>query len=390
MEFRTLKDGRVIPIANPTPSTTNSITRPLPQKPKNYQGYRNREAFTIPNYTCKTCGGTVFYYEHPNGAKVLFDQLGPPWPKHPCYQPKVTIPVTEALKTDNQAGQNWQPLLINRVVRIQSGGLRIEARIHRGKLRFELDAAQVKKLDIDEISCKETLAMAQIAPTDVTAKISLHSGVSRLDVVSTKIEWFSEPVDIVESHENEVTNSAGSLPDTANPFVKPLASLIKPLKDKLDSATKKEVQILRLNSQRSHQTPPKPKVLDLSSIRLEQISNEFFLVYGLNNEQETVFGLDIKSRQNRNVLSWLLTNPETITLQLQVKNNKKFFAMRHNGNFTGELELEPNVEAYRAKAQASVKPVTKEIKDAPVENPFRNTVLTGALLSEIKAKLRLK
>ncbi|WP_097010311.1 hypothetical protein [Pseudodesulfovibrio profundus] len=26
----------------------------------------------------------VFYYQSPNGGRVFFDELGPPWPKHPC------------------------------------------------------------------------------------------------------------------------------------------------------------------------------------------------------------------------------------------------------------------------------------------------------------------
>lgn len=32
---------------------------------------------------CPTCGNPVFFVRH-NGGSVWFDQLGPPWPKHPC------------------------------------------------------------------------------------------------------------------------------------------------------------------------------------------------------------------------------------------------------------------------------------------------------------------
>jgi len=40
--------------------------------------------FVKPNARCPVCGSPVFYYENVNGGKVYFDELGPPWPKHPC------------------------------------------------------------------------------------------------------------------------------------------------------------------------------------------------------------------------------------------------------------------------------------------------------------------
>jgi hypothetical protein len=36
-------------------------------------------AFVNPNARCPVCGEPVFYYR-----RVFFDELGPPWPKHPC------------------------------------------------------------------------------------------------------------------------------------------------------------------------------------------------------------------------------------------------------------------------------------------------------------------
>lgn len=37
-----------------------------------------------PNATCPICGARVFYWQNASGAKVWFDALGWPWPKHPC------------------------------------------------------------------------------------------------------------------------------------------------------------------------------------------------------------------------------------------------------------------------------------------------------------------
>lgn len=41
-------------------------------------------SFTIPNASCPVCGESVFYYCNSHGSSVFFDELGPPWPKHPC------------------------------------------------------------------------------------------------------------------------------------------------------------------------------------------------------------------------------------------------------------------------------------------------------------------
>lgn len=43
-------------------------------------------SFVNPTAHCPVCGEAVFYYESPSGGKVWFDELGPPWPKHPCME----------------------------------------------------------------------------------------------------------------------------------------------------------------------------------------------------------------------------------------------------------------------------------------------------------------
>lgn len=42
------------------------------------------ESYTIPNAICPVCGDSVFYYKNEHGSSVFFDELGPPWSKHPC------------------------------------------------------------------------------------------------------------------------------------------------------------------------------------------------------------------------------------------------------------------------------------------------------------------
>jgi hypothetical protein len=40
--------------------------------------------FVVPNAKCPECGESVFYYQNEYGSRVFFDELGWPWPKHPC------------------------------------------------------------------------------------------------------------------------------------------------------------------------------------------------------------------------------------------------------------------------------------------------------------------
>jgi hypothetical protein len=40
--------------------------------------------YTTPNAKCPVCGRAVFFFQSQEGGRVFFDELGPPWPKHPC------------------------------------------------------------------------------------------------------------------------------------------------------------------------------------------------------------------------------------------------------------------------------------------------------------------
>lgn len=46
--------------------------------------WRSADSFVNPNAQCPACGAPVYFYASPDGGRVFFDELGPPWPKHPC------------------------------------------------------------------------------------------------------------------------------------------------------------------------------------------------------------------------------------------------------------------------------------------------------------------
>lgn len=49
-----------------------------------YYAFTGYSSYTNPNARCPVCGVYVFFYQSPEGGRVFFDELGPPWPKHPC------------------------------------------------------------------------------------------------------------------------------------------------------------------------------------------------------------------------------------------------------------------------------------------------------------------
>lgn len=55
-----------------------------PWQPALKVDWSQAKSHTIPNARCPICSASVFFYRSPNGGSVFFDNLGPPWPKHPC------------------------------------------------------------------------------------------------------------------------------------------------------------------------------------------------------------------------------------------------------------------------------------------------------------------
>lgn len=68
------------------------------------------DSFTIPNARCPRCGASVFFYRSPYGGSVFFDELGPPWPKHPCMDndDPLRSAVQEVIGLKPLADTTWQ------------------------------------------------------------------------------------------------------------------------------------------------------------------------------------------------------------------------------------------------------------------------------------------
>ncbi|MBZ9864228.1 hypothetical protein LB515_02455 [Mesorhizobium sp. CA15] len=77
-------------------------------------------SLTVPNARCPVCGMSVFFYRNSHGSRVFFDDLGPPWPKHPCTDTstwrenrstQITAPAKKPKHRADWLGR-WLPFLI--------------------------------------------------------------------------------------------------------------------------------------------------------------------------------------------------------------------------------------------------------------------------------------
>lgn len=62
-----------------------------------------QQGFTNPNSKCPVCKCHVFFFSSPFGGRVFFDELGPPWTKHPCTdtgRPVTALPIKISLPSE--------------------------------------------------------------------------------------------------------------------------------------------------------------------------------------------------------------------------------------------------------------------------------------------------
>lgn len=178
---------RPIKVNKVTESPQSVVTVHSPyQVPKHQlsaKHYQAPKAFTIPNVTCQRCGAKVFYYEHPNGARVLFDQLGPPWPKHPCYEASQAKQEKAASAKPRWENAGWLPLFYERQVLLQSGrAIRLQAHTKSYQVTFDIPQTILRQRNIShgQINC----LLMQARMINGKVYIEIHDGVRPIKVVS--------------------------------------------------------------------------------------------------------------------------------------------------------------------------------------------------------------
>lgn len=81
---------------------------------------------TIPNAKCPVCGEPVFFYRSPSNGRVFFDELGPPWPKHPCtISPYKAITPNAPINSESIdislqyfVNSEWKPFLVEGLLKV--------------------------------------------------------------------------------------------------------------------------------------------------------------------------------------------------------------------------------------------------------------------------------
>lgn len=115
-----------------TPRTFSSAYWGVPPITHTYESYVN------PNARCPECHASVFFYQSPEGGRVFFDELGPPWPKHPCTDNSSIPKNIRNITTPNKQGDSartyawqvdgWDPYFIFLTERVDRSVLKIKGR----------------------------------------------------------------------------------------------------------------------------------------------------------------------------------------------------------------------------------------------------------------------
>lgn len=97
----------------------------------------SHESYVNPNACCPVCGAAVFFYLAPNGGRVFFDELGPPWPKHPCTD-QSSIPYPARNLTPQKGfkykwqKKKWSPFIISSLFNVDRATLKVTGEL-KGK-----------------------------------------------------------------------------------------------------------------------------------------------------------------------------------------------------------------------------------------------------------------
>jgi hypothetical protein len=188
--WRTLSGGRkvFIPNANPTTQVVTSRRSSLvPNIKLDPNIYKEESGFTTPNASCPICDANVYFYHHPNGARVFFDELGPPWPLHPCTD-NGSQPTKKGNKPKSWQKSGWNPLFIDKYVELVNGStIRVQASNQGGTFRFEVEKKQLKKNNI-LVDNLDTLLIQCLKSVSSKAKIQLHNGSSYIELYAERVK----------------------------------------------------------------------------------------------------------------------------------------------------------------------------------------------------------
>jgi len=123
-----------------TDGYSNEYLAPYPSTPeylwRGSQRHATYDSYVNPNARCPVCRAAVFFYQSPYGGRVFFDELGPPWPKHPCTDNSNSHKYVKAesislapLSTYRWQRDGWSPFICLGIRNDKTGRTEIKGRI---------------------------------------------------------------------------------------------------------------------------------------------------------------------------------------------------------------------------------------------------------------------
>lgn len=120
------------------------------------------DSYTNPNARCPYCSALVYFYKSPSGGSVYFDELGPPWPKHPCVDAGShslrTIRTRQSLVVPLWATAGWHPLQCESIETLKGAPDVVVLATSQGKDRKQLFARMPKA----PISCDSPILWRRV------------------------------------------------------------------------------------------------------------------------------------------------------------------------------------------------------------------------------------
>lgn len=154
----------------------------VPSLTNTYTSYVN------PNASCPICGALVFFYQSPSGGRVFFDELGPPWPKHPCtdnssrpIRPRLVDAEHPKASSAQQPyawqREGWQPFVIRSILGIDKNFLKISGSTGEASMCFYLQRLVEHHLHDDSLSERSLAQFRTLSDSLYQLSILLPNGV---------------------------------------------------------------------------------------------------------------------------------------------------------------------------------------------------------------------
>jgi len=161
-------------------------------------------SYLDPNARCPVCGASVFFYRSPHNGRVFFDDVGWPWPKHPCtdtYEGRddqIRRPVNSRLRFSfkNREGNALEVYLVKRIIE-RADHLRIRLKnVKRGPdIRMAIRRAELAKqcIEIADIREAPSLVLPRESGQGGETEVSFMCGrLQSVVVLAAKVRVNSE------------------------------------------------------------------------------------------------------------------------------------------------------------------------------------------------------